>query len=133
MNHFKDAILDNIVLKQGLHFHRLPVQIWLKDPYGFELGDLITSYPRLYSLAILQINRRTDENFRIGYLISKHFELYSGKLHILTEGDKINWKYSIVLEPWIEIYSESGIYLGCISKDIFKREFKTHSNIEQEL
>lgn len=79
-----------------------------------------------YWLHHLIIYWRNFENFRIGNLNSEYYIVYSGQLVILKKDDLIYWKYSKILEPWIEIYNIEKNHIGTIPVEVFKREFKTN-------
>ena len=40
------------------------------------------------------------------------------------EGDVVQWHYSSLLEPWVEVYDQAGSHIGTLPEAIFKREFK---------
>lgn len=75
-----------------------------------------------------------ENNFRIARLNSKSFSLYDKKLTTLVCGEIIYWKYSHILEPWIELYNQQELHIGTLPEDVFKREFLFYNdpNLKKE-
>lgn len=80
----------------------------------------------LIKLFIVNGLRRAYENFRIGNLNSEYFSVFCRRLTDLKKGDQVYWKYSKILEPWIEVYNIDKVHIGTLPIEVFKREFSAN-------